>query len=93
MSNFIVYALRKDEIKMETFAEYLLNEKDLVSKMDILYRLQKMLRERKNISIYFNNAVIFKTEIARMFLEYTDVGKEVDENLVLTACLVCNCKK
>ena len=57
MSNFIVYALRKDEIKMETFAEYLLNEKDLVSKMDILYRLQKMLRERKNISIYFNNAV------------------------------------
>ena len=42
---------------METFAEYLLNEKDLVSKMDILYRLQKMLRERKNISIYFNNAV------------------------------------
>ncbi len=78
---------------METFAEYLLNEKDLVSKMDILYRLQKMLRERKNISIYFNNAVIFKTEIARMFLEYTDVGKEVDENLVLTACLVCNCKK
>ena len=78
---------------METFAEYLLSEKDLISKMDILYRLQKMLKERKKISIYFNNSVIFKTEIARMFLEYTDVGKEVDENLVLTACLLCNCKK
>lgn len=78
---------------METFAEYLLSEKDLISKMDILYRLQKMLKERKKISIYFNNSVIFKTEIVRMFLEYTDVGKEVDENLVLTACLLCNCKK
>lgn len=80
-------------IKMETFAEYLLNEKDLINKMDILYRLQNMLKERKKISIYFNNAVIFKTEIARMFLEYTDVGKTVNKNLVLTACLLCNCKK
>ena len=80
-------------IKMETFAEYLLNEKDLINKMDILYRLQNMLKERKKISIYFNNSVILKTEIARMFLEYTDVGKTVDKNLVLTACLLCNCKK
>ena len=35
---------------METFAEYLLSEKDLISKMDILYRLQKMLKERKTMS-------------------------------------------
>ena len=78
---------------METFAEYLLSEEDLEGKMDILYRLQRMLKERKNISIYFNNTVIFKTEIARMFLEYTNVGNEVDKNLVLTACLLYSCKK
>ena len=68
---------------METFADYLLNEEDLVNKMDILHRLQRMLREKRGISIFFNNTVIFKT----------DIGKELDENLVLTACLLCNCKK
>ena len=78
---------------MDTFADYLLSEKDLINKMDILNRLQRMLKEKRGITIFFNNSVIFKTEIARMFLEYTDVGKEVDKNLVLTACLLCNCKK
>lgn len=78
---------------METFADYLLNEKDLVNKMDILNKLQRMLREKRGISLFFNNTVIFKTEIARMFFEYTDLGEELDENLVLTACLLCNCKK
>lgn len=84
---------KKEANPMETFAEYLLSEEDLEGKMDILYRLQRMLKERKNISIYFNNTVIFKTEIARMFLEYTNVGNEVDKNLVLTACLLYSCKK
>ena len=78
---------------METFADYLLNEKDLIAKMDILIRLQRLLKERKGITLFFNNSIILKTEIARMFMKYTDVGKEVDENLVLTACLLCNCKK
>ena len=78
---------------METFADYLLGEQDLINKMDILNKLQRMLREKRGISIFFNNTVIFKAEIARMFLKYTDVGKEVDSNLVLTACLLCNCKK
>lgn len=78
---------------METFADYLLKEKDLSAKMDILNRLQRLLKEKRGIMIFFNNSVVFKTEIARMFMEYTDVGKEVDKNLVLTACLLCNCKK
>lgn len=78
---------------METFADYILKEPNLINKMDILNRLQRLLKERRGITIFFNNTIIFKTEIARMFLEYTDVKKEVDENLVLTACLLCNCKK
>lgn len=78
---------------METFADYLLKEKNLINKMDILNRLQRMLKEKRGITIFFNNSVIFKTEIANLFLKYTDVKNEVDSNLVLTACLLCNCKK
>ena len=59
--------------------------------MDILNRLQRLLKERKGITIFFNNTIIFKTEIARMFIEYSHI--DIDENLVLTACLLCNCKK
>lgn len=78
---------------METFADYILKEPNLINKIDILNRLQRLLKEKRGITIFFNNTIIFKAEIARMFLEYTDVGKEVDKNLVLTACLLCNCKK
>ena len=76
---------------METFAEYILKETNLINKMDILNRLQRLLKERKGITIFFNNTIIFKTEIARMFIEYSHI--DVDENLVLTASLLCNCKK
>lgn len=76
---------------METFADYILKEPDLINKMDILNRLQRLLKERRGITIFFNNTIIFKTEIARMFMEYSNI--DIDENLVLTACLLCNCKK
>ena len=70
---------------MEDFAEYILNEKDLISKIEIIYFLAPKL------GINFDKSIIFKTEIARMFLKYTNA--KVDNNLVLTACLLCNCKK
>ena len=70
---------------MDTYANYILDEKDLASKMEITYYLAKKTR------IFFDKSVIFKTEIARMFIDYMKV--EVDKNLVLTACLLCNCKK
>lgn len=70
---------------MEGFAEYILSEKDLITKMEIIYFLAPKL------GINFDKSVVFKTEIARMFLKYTKA--EVDNNLVLTACLLCNCKK
>lgn len=76
---------------METFADYILKEPNLINKMDILNRLQRLLKERRGITIFFNNTIIFKTEIARMFIEYSHI--DIDENLVLTACLLCNCKK
>lgn len=70
---------------MDTFADYILNEKDLASKMEIVYYLSK------KEDIFFDKSVIFKTELARLFLKYNKLN--LDENLVLTACLLCNCKK
>lgn len=70
---------------METFADYILGEKELASKMEILYYLAKKKR------IYFDKSAIFKTEIVRMFLNHSRI--EVDKNFLLTASLLCNCKK
>lgn len=70
---------------MEEFAKYILNEDDLVSKIEIIYFLAPKL------GINFDKSIVFKTEITRIFLKYTKA--EVDNNLVLTAVLLCNCKK
>ena len=70
---------------METFADYILSEKDFIRKLEIVYYLQK----KKNI--FFDNSVILKAEIARIFIETMKL--DVDENLVLTACILYACKK
>lgn len=70
---------------METFADYILGEKNYTKKLEIAYYLQK------RTGIFFDNSVILKTELARMFMEDIDLG--VDRNLVITACLLCGCKK
>lgn len=71
---------------METFADYILSEHDYIKKMEIVYYL------KKRANIFFDNSVIFKTELARMFIEDMHID-DVDKNLVLTACLLCCCKK
>lgn len=70
---------------MDTFADYILKEEDLASKMEIVYYLSKRTK------IFFDKSVIFKTELMRMFLNYSKI--QVDSNLLLTASLLCNCKK
>jgi len=70
---------------METFADYILSEKDFIKKMEIVYYLQK----KKNI--FFDNSVILKAELARTFIETMKI--DVDKNLVVTACLLYACKK
>lgn len=70
---------------METFADYILSENDFVKKMEIIYYMQK--REK----IFFDNSVILKAEIARLFIDTMKL--DVDRNLVLTACLLYACKK
>ncbi len=71
---------------METFADYILSEQDYIKKMEIVYYL------KKRANIFFDNSVIFKTELARMFIDDMNIT-DVDRNLVLTACLLCFCKK
>ena len=70
---------------MATFADYILQEKDYEKKIQLVYMLQK----RDNI--FFDKSVVFKTDIAKRFIER--VKLDVDENLVLTACLLYSCKK
>lgn len=70
---------------MNTFADYILEEEELDSKMEIAYYLSKKSK------VFFDKSVVFKTEIARLFLNYSKI--EADKNFVLTACLLCNCKK
>ena len=69
----------------ETFAEYILEEKDWVRKLEIMFYLEKKAR------IFFDKSVILKTEIAKLFIETMKL--DVDSNLVITACLLYNCKK
>ena len=71
---------------METFADYILNETDYVKKLEIVYYLQK------RTDIFFDNSVILKTEIARIFMEESNL-EGIDKNWVITACLLCGCKK
>lgn len=77
---------------MGEFQDYIVDkDKDLLTKMDIVRRLQRLLKEKRGETIFFDKSVIFKTEIARMFIDYMKL--DVDRDLVLTACLLCNCKK
>lgn len=70
---------------MEDFATYILEEENLAEKMIIAYYLS-----RKN-GIYFDKSIVLKAEITKLFIEYMKL--DVDENELLTAMLLCNCKK
>ena len=65
---------------METFSDYILGETDYNKKVQIMFMLDK--REE----VGFDTSVIFKTDLAKQFIEFYDI--EVDKNLVLTACLL-----
>ena len=70
----------------QTFADYILSEKDWIKKMEIMYYLNK----RGNI--FFDNSVVFKTELLKLFLDNTP-DLNFDNNMLITASLLCNCKK
>lgn len=74
----------------ETFADYILKEQDWGRKLEIMYYL------KKKTNIYYDNSVIFKTLITKMFLDFLSSNYpeiELDSNLIITARLLCDCKK
>ena len=70
---------------MEDFAMYILSEKDYIQKMIIAYYMAE------KTGIFFDKSIVLRAEIARMFMNYTSAN--VDKNKVITAMLLCNCKK
>ena len=70
---------------MNSFADYILSEKDFAKKIEIMIQL------KKKTNIFFDNTVIFKAFIAKLFIQSMDI--EIDENKVITAMLLCGCKK
>ncbi len=74
----------------ETFADYILKEQDWGRKLEIMYYL------KKRTNIYYNNTVIFKTLIVKLFLEYLQVYNpeiKLDKNKIITASLLYACSK
>ena len=74
----------------ESFADYILGEKDWGKKLEIMYYL------KKRTGIFYDNSVIFKTLVTKLFLDYLHENYpnfEVDDNLVITARLWCDCQK
>ena len=70
---------------MQKLARYIYAQKNLIKKIELVYYLKK----KKNL--FFDNSVIFKTELARMFIDSMEL--DVDKNKVLTAMLVYSLKK
>ena len=70
---------------MENFATYILKEKSEIQKMVITYYLSK------KTGIFFDKSVVLKTEILKIFVKYMKIN--VDLNELITAMLLCNCKK
>lgn len=71
---------------MNSFADYILNEKEFDKKVEIMYYL------KRKTNIFFDNTVIFKAMIVKMFLEVMEINN-INQNLTITAMLVCECKK
>ena len=71
---------------MESVADLIISQEDTVAKSELIYYLQK----RKDV--FFDKSVIVKSEIAKAFMAYADLPN-VDKNMVLTASLLCACKK
>lgn len=70
---------------MESFAEYILSEENFDKKIEIM----SYLKNKSNI--FFDNSVIYKAFIASMFIDTMDI--DIDKNKVVTAMLLCGCKK
>ncbi len=66
-------------------SKVMLEEKEFGKKIKIM----NFIKEKTDI--FFDNTVIFKALIVKLFIETMDL--DVDENLLVSAMLLCQCKK
>ena len=67
------------------FAKNILLEKDFGKKIKIIND------NKKELEIFFDNTIMYKSFIAKMFIEAMEL--DVDQNIVVTAMMLCGCKK
>lgn len=70
---------------MKRIGRYILAEKNLFRKIELVY----YLKNKKDL--FFDNSVLLKLELANMFIN--SMCLDVDKNTVLTACLVYSLNK
>lgn len=70
---------------IDNFAEIFLNEKEFAKKIDML------LEYKEELGIFFDNTIIFKSFLAKIFMETMNL--DVDINHVTSAMMLCGCKK
>ena len=66
-------------------ADYILSEKEFSKKIEIMNYI------KRKTGIFFDNTIVFKTLIVKMFIETMEI--DVDKNTLITAMLLCQCKK
>lgn len=69
----------------DSISDYILSEKEFSKKIEIMNYL------KRKTDIFFDNTVIFKALITKLFIETMEL--DVDENIVVTAMFLCQCKK
>ena len=69
----------------KSISERIMSEREFGKKIELM----NVLKEKEGI--FFDNTVIFKALITKMFIEVMNI--EVDENEVVTAMMLCQCKK
>lgn len=67
-------------------------EADFETKIEEMIYLKRVMEKKRNEYMFFNKSTIFKASIAMMFADYVGLN-EYEKNRLVTACLVCNCKK
>lgn len=77
------------ESNQQNFAQYFLSEFDWAKKLEIMYYL------KKKTGVFYDNTVIFKTLLTKLFVDYLNKNTnfKVNENLIISARLLCDCKK
>lgn len=68
-----------------SISEYILSEKEFGKKIEIMNYI------KEKTGIFFDNTVIFKALITKLFIEVMEI--DVDENELVTAMMLCQCKK